>query len=145
DIPYFLLDNKLKMVPAYASSRGEKLTNLPKFKIPFPILVVFPCLHISTKWAYSKIKNQKSKIKILNKHKEFDISRINLYSNDFEKVVFAKYPEIKSIKEKMYDFGAAFSSMSGSGSSVYSFFKKLNDLKKAEMYFKKLDYRVFRV
>jgi 4-diphosphocytidyl-2-C-methyl-D-erythritol kinase len=43
--------------------------------------------------------------------------------NDFEKTVFPKYPEIESIKEQLYDNGAVYASMSGSGSSVFGLFK----------------------
>jgi 4-diphosphocytidyl-2-C-methyl-D-erythritol kinase len=45
-----------------------------------------------------------------------------LMVNDFEKPIFEKYPEIKSIKESMYAQGAIYASMSGSGSSVFGFF-----------------------
>jgi 4-diphosphocytidyl-2-C-methyl-D-erythritol kinase len=44
--------------------------------------------------------------------------------NDFEKPVFEKYPEIKNIKDKLYEAGAIYASMSGSGSAVYGIFKK---------------------
>ena len=44
--------------------------------------------------------------------------------NDFEEPVFAKYPEIKSIKGKLYEAGAVYASMTGSGSAVYGIFKK---------------------
>jgi 4-diphosphocytidyl-2-C-methyl-D-erythritol kinase len=42
--------------------------------------------------------------------------------NDFEKSVFPKYPEIELIKKSMYDLGAVYASMSGSGSSVFGIF-----------------------
>ena len=42
--------------------------------------------------------------------------------NDFEKPVFEKYPEIKKIKDKLYNEGAIYASMSGSGSAVYGIF-----------------------
>jgi len=44
--------------------------------------------------------------------------------NDFEEPVFKKYPEIKNIKDKLYNAGAVYSSMSGSGSAVYGIFEK---------------------
>jgi 4-diphosphocytidyl-2-C-methyl-D-erythritol kinase len=45
--------------------------------------------------------------------------------NDFENSVFDQYPEIGRIKEKMYDSGAVYAAMSGSGSSVYGIFNEL--------------------
>ena len=44
--------------------------------------------------------------------------------NDFEYSVFQKYPEIAAIKDKLYDLGAVYASMSGSGSAVYGIFKE---------------------
>jgi len=48
--------------------------------------------------------------------------------NDFEASVFKKYPEIGQIKEKLYQEGAVYASMSGSGSCVYGFFEKETDV-----------------
>ena len=44
--------------------------------------------------------------------------------NDFEESVFIKYPEIAAIKDKLYDMGAIYASMSGSGSSVFGIFRE---------------------
>ena len=44
--------------------------------------------------------------------------------NDFEDSVFCKYPEIAAIKDKMYDMGALYAAMSGSGSSVFGIFNE---------------------
>jgi 4-diphosphocytidyl-2C-methyl-D-erythritol kinase len=46
----------------------------------------------------------------------------NSIVNDFEPVIFETYPEIKKIKYKMYDLGAEFSLMTGSGSTVFGIF-----------------------
>ncbi len=46
--------------------------------------------------------------------------------NDFEEPFFSKYPELKTIKEKLYSSGAIYASMTGSGSTVYGIFKKDN-------------------
>ena len=43
-------------------------------------------------------------------------------SNDFEKSVFLHYPKIAAIKATLYDMGAVYASMSGSGSCVYALF-----------------------
>jgi 4-diphosphocytidyl-2-C-methyl-D-erythritol kinase len=145
DVPFFLNSRT-----AYAESRGEKLTRLPKFKIKHKILIVYPNIHVSTKWAYESlnVKNQSaqggSKIKPLKRIKRFDIMQRNVFSNDFEKVVFEKYPEIKSVKDKMYECGAVFSSLSGSGSAVYGLFAD-KSIKQAGKYFKSKGCGVYRV
>jgi 4-diphosphocytidyl-2-C-methyl-D-erythritol kinase len=53
----------------------------------------------------------------------------DLMFNDFEESVFPKYPIIKDIKETLYEKGAVYASMSGSGSSVFGLFEKETDLK----------------
>ena len=59
--------------------------------------------------------------------------------NDFEKPVFPKYHEIKSIKDALYDEGAIYASMSGTGSAVYGIFRieKAISLSFPENYFVK--------
>jgi len=49
--------------------------------------------------------------------------------NDFEDSIFPQFPEIKNIKEKLYSKGAIYSSMSGSGSTVFGIFEKETNLK----------------
>ena len=48
--------------------------------------------------------------------------------NDFEESVFARFPEIGEIKDRLYEQGAVYASMSGSGSSVFALFDKEVDL-----------------
>lgn len=42
--------------------------------------------------------------------------------NDFEKTVFAKHPQLRSIKESLYGSGAQYASMSGSGSALFAIY-----------------------
>ena len=53
-----------------------------------------------------------------------------MMKNDFETPVFKKYPEIEAIKNRLYDLGAIYASMSGSGSSVFGFFESKIDVEK---------------
>ncbi len=140
DVPFFLSGK-----PSYAELRGEKLTSLPDFKIRYKILIVNPGIHVSTKEAYGGLKMTRNKPQIrqtLNKFKKFKISDSDKFLNDFERVVFKKYPQIKDIKDKMYEFDAVFSLMSGSGSTVYGFFDT-KKIKAAEKFFRSLGYKVF--
>ncbi|MGD1007583.1 MAG: 4-(cytidine 5'-diphospho)-2-C-methyl-D-erythritol kinase [Ignavibacteriaceae bacterium] len=119
DAPYFI-----NPVPSIAQSRGEVLKEI-KFNIPYPVLIINPGIHISTKWAYENLipdmphKNI-SEIPELDK---IDFRELkNILTNDFEKVVFPKFPEIENIKIQLYDLGAVFALMTGSGSTAYGIF-----------------------
>jgi len=118
DVPFFLNGK-----PAYASGRGEKLVPLPKFKVNYRIQIIYPGIHISTAWAYNQLKVKNYKFKIFNKIIKFNPADKRLQINDFEKVVFKKYPLIGKLNQKMYENGAVFACMSGSGSAIYGFFK----------------------
>lgn len=137
DVPFFL-----QAKPAYALSRGEKLTSLPKFKLPGKILLVNPGIHISTPWAFKSLGIKGSKKKLMKGIEKYSADDPKLMINDFERVVFKKYPEIEKIKYDMYSFGASYSLMSGSGSTVYGIFNS-KDIRSAEKYFKMKKYKVF--
>ena len=137
DVPFFLLGKA-----AYATGRGEKLIPLPGFRIKGKILLVNPGIHIPTPWAFKELNISKSKRAILKKIKKFNPAEPKLMINDFERVVFRKYPEIEKLKLDMIAFGAEYALMSGSGSTVYGVFrsKQIEDAKK---YFKRKGYKVF--
>lgn len=137
DVPFFLHGKA-----SYASSRGEKLTPLPKFKIPYKILIVNSGIHVSTKWAYKELKVKKTKSKILNKVKTFNPSDMRLMLNDFERAVFRKFPKIEKIKYEMFRHRAVYALMSGSGSTVYGFFTAKN-IKASKKYFSGPGYKTF--
>jgi 4-diphosphocytidyl-2-C-methyl-D-erythritol kinase len=137
DVPFFMLGK-----PAYATGRGEKLTPLSKFKLNGKMLIVNPNVHISTRWAYKELKVKGSKLKVLSKIKIFDKNDERLMINDFERVVFKKYPKIEKIKYDMFMHGARFALMSGSGSTIYGLFTPKN-IKAAEKYFRGLGYKTF--
>jgi 4-diphosphocytidyl-2-C-methyl-D-erythritol kinase len=122
DVPFFL-----NPLPSFAESRGEKLIPI-NIDIRYPILIVNPGINISTKWAFEKIIPSKPKESLrgltrLNKV-DFDLLKL-VVSNDFEPIVFKEYPELEMIKTKLYELGASFALMSGTGSTVYGIFSNL--------------------
>ncbi len=133
DVPYFL-----NPVPCYAESRGEILHPL-NVEIPYPILIVNPGIKIETAWAFKKInpaKPVKSLRSVFTKGiLDFDEIKSSV-KNDFEEIVFETFPEIKKIKDDLYDSGAEFALMSGTGSTVYGIFSNLQKAYFAEEYFK---------
>ncbi len=140
DVPYFL-----NPVPSFAESRGEVLVPI-NFKLNEYLLIVNPGIHVATKWAFGLItpaKPSKSLKSLINKSK-IEIDEImNLAKNDFEKIVFNHFPETKEIKEKMLDFGAAHSMMTGTGSTVWAMFDDKEAAYQAELYFKSKNYFTF--
>lgn len=139
DVPFFLIHK-----PCYASGRGENITILKDFINTYDILIVNSNLHISTKWAFEKLNFRKGfkKEPELNSVKTLDIENFQKLVNDFEDVVFAKYSELKNIKEELKEFGSVFSSMSGTGATMYGLFEKnkKGTLKKCRDYFKDKKY-----
>lgn len=134
DVPYFL-----NPVPSYATSRGEILTPI-NFKIDKHMLIVNPGVHVSTKEAYSNIKPKQSQfnLRTLSKKSFNEILELkNSIKNDFEDYVFAKYPIVDSVKKEIYDFGADFSLMSGSGSTLFGIFTDRLKADEANNYFSK--------
>jgi len=117
DCPFFILNK-----PCFATGRGEILEQTGLDLSEFKILIVHPAIHISTAWAFANIKP----LKPFRSIKQIIQQPVSTWKdelmNDFEKPVFEKYPEIKNIKDKLYNEGAIYASMSGSGSAVYGIF-----------------------
>ena len=122
DCPFFIINK-----PCFATSRGEMLEELTFDLSDYKIVIVNPGIHVNTGEAFSKITPRgvdADKISLIN------LTQLPVHlwkdaiTNDFETVVFAQYPSIKTIKDELYLSGALFASMSGSGSSVYGIFSK---------------------
>ena len=135
DCPFFIMNQ-----PTYANGRGEKMqaasVNLSRYKI----LLVNPGIHISTSWAFKQLQPvppshhlQDLIVKPIEEWKDYII-------NDFEKVVCKVHPEIECIKNKMYEAGATFALMSGSGTTVFGLLEKeiLPALTYSKNYFTKM-------
>jgi 4-diphosphocytidyl-2-C-methyl-D-erythritol kinase len=115
DCPFFII-NKTSL----AYGRGEMLKPFDLSLSGYKLLLINPGIHISTGWAFSQVRfsSENSINNIIRK----PIEEWKDMTNDFEPVVFEKYPSIKTIKQKMYDAGALYASMSGTGSTVYGIF-----------------------
>ncbi len=128
DVPFFLDPE-----PSFAYGKGEILKKI-NFEIPYPILVINPGIHVSTPWAYSKVIPKKPELNLYTivENGINNFSKLKgIIKNDFEEIVFRKYPEIKELKQNLYDLGAEFALMTGSGSTFFGIFPNLDEAKKA--------------
>jgi 4-diphosphocytidyl-2-C-methyl-D-erythritol kinase len=119
DCPFFISNQ-----PSLAFGRGEVLKHLSLDLSSYRIAVIHPGIHISTPWAFSKIKPRKDRQPLQEVIKKPVTDWAASLVNDFEPVVFQEYPAIERIKEQLYASGAVYASLSGSGSSVFGLFNK---------------------
>ena len=117
DCPFFI-DN----VPVFATGKGDIFQQIELDLSQYEILLVKPLYTINTKEAYDNIVPQKAKFHLPEAIKQPISGWKNVIFNDFEDFAFKKHPEIKNIKETLYENGALYASMSGSGSAVYGIF-----------------------
>lgn len=123
DVPFFLIGGT-----AYATGRGDILTPLPS-PSPIPLLLSFPGAAVSTADAYRWLDESAKKSSRVGAARVRDLVMNGLLddaselTNDFERVVFEKMPELAAIKREMLAAGAAWSGMSGSGSTIVGAFR----------------------
>ena len=122
----FFIDN----IPSLAYEKGNKIKRVNFSLKGYYLVLIVPPIHISTKEAYANITPSKPKISLSDLIKKPVIEWRNNIKNDFEDSIFPNYTEIKNIKNKLYELGAVYASMSGSGSSVYGLFENFIDAKK---------------
>lgn len=123
DCPFFIYNS-----PCFVSGRGELIEPIQLDLSNYHIGLIHPGIHVSTPLAYSKIKPAEASFD-LRQLKDTSISDWEeLVENDFETPVFTMFPLIGDIKSAMYESGALYASMSGSGSAVYGIFENEPDL-----------------
>jgi len=119
DCPFFIGKE-----PALATGRGEVLTPVNRMLKNYFLLLVKPGVEVSTAAAYGMVSCSGSGLPdpfaLPGDIREWQ----NLLVNDFEKPIFQAFPVIGQIKRKLTEMGAAFASMSGSGSSVFGLFEQ---------------------
>ena len=110
--------------PMIGEGRGEILTEYPIDLGDLNLQVLTPeGVSVSTKDAYGGIKPHLPEVPLREALgrpvEEWD----GILVNDFEETVFAKYPELAAIKRSLYDSGAVYASMSGSGSALFALYR----------------------
>lgn len=130
DVPFFIRGGV-----QLGEGLGTKLTQIKK-KINGFFMLVIPDFQINTSWAYSKSKILLEKpSKAVNFKYQMEKKHIpfELFENDFESIICPSYPEIGVIKDELQAYNACYTSLSGSGSTVYAIFNDKADAKSAEL------------
>ena len=125
DCAFFIQENAM-----FGTGRGEIL-NPAKVSLNGKFMVlVKPEIHVATADAYAGVLPRKSSKSVQELVEQVPMSEWkNFLVNDFEESVFRKFPAISVLKDQLYQAGAIYASMSGSGSSVFGIFNQTMDLK----------------
>ena len=119
DCAFFILNK-----PCYAEGIGERLEPIDLDLSGWYLAVVRPDIPVPTKEAFSLITPQHP----AKNCRDIVMQPVETWrdslTNDFEKSVFALHPEIGDIKDRLYDLGATYAAMSGSGSSLFGLFRQ---------------------
>lgn len=119
DCPFFIMNK-----PCFATGRGEVLEQIAVDLAAYKILLINPGIHINTGWAFSQLTPAlpaKSVKEIVQQPIETWKAELK---NDFEIPVFNAYPAVQAIKATLYEQGALYAAMSGSGSTVFGIFNR---------------------
>lgn len=118
DCPFFVRNK-----PVYAEGRGYIFSDISVDLKGWYLLLVKPPVSVSTKEAYNGIRPAFPALSLKESIVSTPVEQWRgVIKNDFEPTVFLSHPQISAIKSTLYDMGAVYASMSGSGSAVYGLF-----------------------
>ena len=123
DSPFFI-----KNTPVHATGRGEIMQPTSVDLSNKKIALVLPGIHVSTALAFNGCPISSSIETCDSITKQPVETWKGQLINDFEQTVFPSYPALATIKEQLYDAGAIYASMTGTGSTVYGIFNNRPDL-----------------
>ncbi len=114
----------IRNTPAFAQGRGELLNASTISLAGYHLVIIMPDIHVGTAAAFNGI-TPRLPVERIEELTKLDVpSWKDRLVNDFERSVFSNNPKIASIKAQLYELGAVYASMTGSGAAVYGLFKK---------------------
>ena len=117
DCAYFLQDK-----PCMAFGRGERLEPSGVDLSGYHLLLLKPAHTISTAWAYSMIEPREPDVPLSDILAQPMHTWSSQLINDFEAPVFRHFPDMAELKNRLYQHGASYAGMSGSGSTLFGLF-----------------------
>jgi 4-diphosphocytidyl-2-C-methyl-D-erythritol kinase len=131
DVPFFFVGGT-----ALGVGRGSEVYPL-KECAPNHVLLVVPSRGVSTVQAYARLRltltkqSRKSMIPVFCSAYVDSLDRNKFLENDFEKVVFCDFPDLKRIKRELLKLGALGAGLTGSGSALFGLFESESKMLKA--------------
>lgn len=120
DCPLFIYNR-----PMIGEGRGEILSEYPLDLSGYDLQVLTPeGVAVSTKEAYAGIRPHLPEIPLREALTRPVEEWSQVLFNDFEETVFANHPELAAIKRSLYESGAVYACMSGSGSALFALYMK---------------------
>jgi 4-diphosphocytidyl-2-C-methyl-D-erythritol kinase len=119
DCPFFILNK-----PCIAQGRGEQLVPIELDVSGYRLVLVNPRIHIDTAWAFSQVTPRDHNSQLSDIIREPVSEWRHKLVNDFQKPIFVHYPLLAGIANQLYESGALFASMTGTGSTIFAFFQK---------------------
>jgi len=123
----------IRNMPVFAFGKGDEFADVNLVLSDYFLVLVMPPVHVSTGEAYRGVKPKQPESSL----KDLILDPVEKWrssiKNDFEESIFKNHPLIRGVKSALYEAGALYASMSGSGASVYGIFKKavrLEDLER---------------
>ena len=118
DCPFFVNPR-----PLYAEGIGDVFTPIALDLSGWYLMLVKPEVHVSTREAYAGVHPHQPAYSLLDVVKQPVGAWASRMVNDFEESIFFNHPLLSEIKEELYRQGAAYASMSGSGSTIFGLFR----------------------
>jgi 4-diphosphocytidyl-2-C-methyl-D-erythritol kinase len=133
DVPFFL-----RPCPALVRGRGERLYPVP-LQLPHSFVVLYPGFSISTAWAYAALQRSEELRpepaipwdtllpRLATEPELFS----QYFANEFEPVLFARYPVLRRLRDALRKAGAFYAAVTGSGSAVFGIFESADAASRA--------------
>jgi 4-diphosphocytidyl-2-C-methyl-D-erythritol kinase len=124
----FFIRNK----PVFAFDKGDEFEDIKLDLSAYKIVLVMPDEHVSTAEAYRGVKPAPVRESLYDQIKTPLAAWRGQIKNDFEGHIFRDHPVIRGVKAELYEHGAVYVSMSGSGASVFGIFENTPNLSAME-------------